>query len=358
MSDWPRGRSPNIDRLIWPATDPFCDTYRPVFHPLLPLPLILISLSPPPPPPPFFIPVAIPPGLLVVLDSLSHRHPITHISRSMATTTTFAMDFDHNKPLYPEDQFTSYLDNSMDYGLTPFPQSPAYGISVGLPTESPLSFATLNLPTATEYTYSPSPARPYTPEDGHSVSPPSLTYQLSAGELSSDGMPSGRRSRASTISGSPANVSYAATVPRSHRFNPIVPPSVRPAARAQHKRKLSRNDDSDEEDEEFMPPQASSGNDSRRETIRRQRIESEQRRRDELRDGYSRLKETLPASNQKSSKVSLLDRATSHLKYLESMRTRLESQLKAAEQEVHRLRSVNEALMLGTARHAAPAPVF
>ncbi|KNZ80578.1 hypothetical protein J132_04820 [Termitomyces sp. J132] len=246
----------------------------------------------------------------------------------MATTTTFAMDFDHNKPLYPEDQFTSYLDNSMDYGLTPFPQSPAYGISVGLPTESPLSFATLNLPTATEYTYSPSPARPYTPEDGHSVSPPSLTYQLSAGELSSDGMPSGRRSRASTISGSPANVSYAATVPR------------------------------DEEDEEFMPPQASSGNDSRRETIRRQRIESEQRRRDELRDGYSRLKETLPASNQKSSKVSLLDRATSHLKYLESMRTRLESQLKAAEQEVHRLRSVNEALMLGTARHAAPAPVF
>jgi len=47
---------------------------------------------------------------------------------------------------------------------------------------------------------------------------------------------------------------------------------------------------------------------SRRETIRKQRIESEQRRRDELREGYARLKETLPASNQKSSKVSLLDR--------------------------------------------------
>ncbi|KAG6874426.1 hypothetical protein C0995_015162 [Termitomyces sp. Mi166 len=270
-------------------------------------------------------------------------------------TTAFAMDFDHNKPLYPEDQLTSYLENSMDYGLTPFPQSPAYGISVGLPTESPLSFATLNLPT--EYTYSPSPARPYTPEDGQSVSPPSLTYQLSAGELSSDGMPSGRRSRAGTTGSSPANVPYAATIPRSHRFNPMSH-SVRPAARAQHKRKMSRNDDSDEEDEEFMPPAASSGNDSRRETIRRQRIESEQRRRDELRDGYARLKETLPASNQKSSKVSLLDRATSHLKYLESMKTRLESQLKAAEQEVHRLRSVNEALMLSTARHTAPPAVF
>ena len=49
----------------------------------------------------------------------------------------------------------------------------------------------------------------------------------------------------------------------------------------------------------------------RRETIRKQRIESEQRRRDELRDGYARLKDTLPASNQKSSKVSLLDRGLS-----------------------------------------------
>lgn len=46
----------------------------------------------------------------------------------------------------------------------------------------------------------------------------------------------------------------------------------------------------------------------RREEIRKQRIESEQRRRDELRDGYRRLKDVLPVSNQKSSKVSLLDR--------------------------------------------------
>jgi hypothetical protein len=36
---------------------------------------------------------------------------------------------------------------------------------------------------------------------------------------------------------------------------------------------------------------------SRREKIRRQRIESEQRRRDELRDGYRRLKRALPVSN-------------------------------------------------------------
>lgn len=47
---------------------------------------------------------------------------------------------------------------------------------------------------------------------------------------------------------------------------------------------------------------------SRKEATRKQRIEAEQRRRDELRDGYAKLKDVLPVSNQKSSKVSLLER--------------------------------------------------
>jgi hypothetical protein len=50
---------------------------------------------------------------------------------------------------------------------------------------------------------------------------------------------------------------------------------------------------------------------SRKEATRRQRIEAEQRRRDELRDGYAKLKDALPVSNQKSSKVSLLERGPS-----------------------------------------------
>jgi hypothetical protein len=129
--------------------------------------------------------------------------------------------------------------------------------------------------------------------------------------------------------------------------------------RAAPRRKPSRDDDSDDEDEEFQPSANSitGSPETRRETIRKQRIESEQRRRDELREGYARLRETLPASNQKASKVSLLDRATTHIRYLDTVRDNLETRLKAAETEVHRLRSVNEALMLGTAeqRHAAAA---
>jgi hypothetical protein len=75
------------------------------------------------------------------------------------------------------------------------------------------------------------------------------------------------------------------------------------------RRNSRRDDDSDDDDEDFTPVNvAGMGADQRRETIRRQRIESEQRRRDELREGYRRLKDSLPVSNQKSSKVSLLDR--------------------------------------------------
>ncbi len=55
---------------------------------------------------------------------------------------------------------------------------------------------------------------------------------------------------------------------------------------------------------------------SRKEATRRQRIEAEQRRRDELRDGYAKLKDVLPVSNQKSSKVSLLDRGKPALRQL------------------------------------------
>lgn len=112
-------------------------------------------------------------------------------------------------------------------------------------------------------------------------------------------------------------------------------------------------DAEEDDDDEFQPPPPSSSQantDARRETIRKQRIESEQRRRDELRDGYTRLKETLPTSNQKSSKVSLLDRATGHIRYLETVKEQLETRLKAAEVEVNRLRSLNETLMLNSAQ--------
>jgi hypothetical protein len=58
---------------------------------------------------------------------------------------------------------------------------------------------------------------------------------------------------------------------------------------------------------------------TRKEATRRQRIEAEQRRRDELRDGYAKLKDVLPVSNQKSSKVSLLERGNHSISRIKSI---------------------------------------
>jgi hypothetical protein len=180
-----------------------------------------------------------------------------------------------------------------------------------VPNASPLlDFNSSNMNNhLSDYSYSSSyttasPVRPFTPTDT-GISPPTL-YSLSAGEMSSDGMQSGRLSRGSGSHSPP----FPASVPRSHRYNPIAAPAARPKPPVRRRSTKHEDSDDDEDDADFQPVANNSGGstDMRRETIRRQRIESEQRRRDELRDGYRRLKDALPVSNQKSSKVSLLDR--------------------------------------------------
>jgi len=108
-------------------------------------------------------------------------------------------------------------------------------------------------------------------------------------------------------------------------------------------------DDEFDSDEDDLPPSSEVVVSKRREEVRRQRIESEQRRRDELRDGYRRLKDVLPVSNQKSSKVSLLDRATTHIRQLEMTQTHMIMKINELEAETARLRNVNETLMLSAA---------
>ncbi|CAL1694218.1 unnamed protein product [Somion occarium] len=225
--------------------------------------------------------------------------------------------------------------NTLDY--LSYPHSP-FGVDMGLPqTSSPrLGFNSLNLSTG-------------------------ALSNLSTGDLSSaDSVASGRSRRGSGAHspGPAVPPGSLASVPRSHRFNPIAAPVTRSSTRQQKKRAKGGSDEFDSDnDEEYNAMIPAANNEQRREEIRRQRIESEQRRRDELRDGYRRLKEALPVSNQKSSKVSLLDRATTHIRCLEMTQQQLQTRLAQAEAETARLRHVNEALMLGTAeqRHAAAA---
>jgi Helix-loop-helix DNA-binding domain len=66
------------------------------------------------------------------------------------------------------------------------------------------------------------------------------------------------------------------------------------------------NSDSDEDDIEI--PLSEELDALRKEATRKQRLEREQRRRDELNEGYFKLKGVLPVNNQKVAKVWLLDK--------------------------------------------------
>jgi hypothetical protein len=162
------------------------------------------------------------------------------------------------------------------------PQQPVYGASpqhVGLPISA-----------------SPPPQSPimYDP-----LSPP-----ISGSDTSADGIY--HHSRNSSATGSPSSSRGTSLVHRHIRYNPT--PS--PTSSSGRRRGNSINDSDDEEMGVSYPESLVH---SRKEATRRQRIEAEQRRRDELRDGYAKLKDVLPVSNQKSSKVSLLERGTSQI---------------------------------------------
>ncbi|XAO21722.1 hypothetical protein I312_100477 [Cryptococcus bacillisporus CA1280] len=79
---------------------------------------------------------------------------------------------------------------------------------------------------------------------------------------------------------------------------------------------------------------------NKREDVRRARIESEQRRRDELREGFKRLKDVLPMANQRSSKSSLLDRSVAHIEAIEGANRYLLAQLKEQQKECAKLREI------------------
>lgn len=137
----------------------------------------------------------------------------------------------------------------------------------------------------------PSPSHLYDP-----LSPP-----VSGSDTSADGIY--HHSRNSSATGSPSSSRANSLVHRNPlRYNPTPSPTSSSTGRRSRGRSLS------DDDEGMGLGMAESLANTRKEATRRQRIEAEQRRRDELRDGYARLKDALPVSNQKSSKVSLLER--------------------------------------------------
>ncbi|KAJ6541914.1 hypothetical protein B0H19DRAFT_958833 [Mycena capillaripes] len=200
--------------------------------------------------------------------------------------------------------------------------------------------------------YPPSPPHVSLPLPAASPPPPSpdmydpLSPPLSGSDTSADGI-----YQASNSSGanSPTSSRGTSLVQRHIRYNPTPSPTN---SSGSTRRRRGRSQDSDDDDMNLLYTENLAQN--RKEATRRQRIEAEQRRRDELRDGYAKLKDVLPVSNQKSSKVSLLDRATSHISVLESENKALQDRIASLEEEIRRLQTINEKLAGGSLETPSP----
>ncbi|ORY28511.1 hypothetical protein BCR39DRAFT_559530 [Naematelia encephala] len=90
----------------------------------------------------------------------------------------------------------------------------------------------------------------------------------------------------------------------------------------------------------------------RPEAIKKARIESEQRRRDELRKGFERVKDVLPKSNQRASKSNILDRAVAHIEQIHASNNYLLAQLEQKEKELASLRAAHQDLASIMARRS------
>ncbi|KAJ6548254.1 hypothetical protein B0H10DRAFT_2019891 [Mycena sp. CBHHK59/15] len=174
---------------------------------------------------------------------------------------------------------------------------------------------------------------PPPPDMFHSLSPP-----LSGSDASADGLYQSNSSGANSPSSSPTN----SLVQRQVRYNLTPSPT---SSLDRHRR--GGPPDSDDEEMNFLYTEANLAQ-NRKEAMRRQRIEAEQRRRDELRDGYAKLKDVLPVSTQKSSKVSLLDRATGHIVVLESESKALQDRIASLEEDIRRLQTIKEKFSSGS----------
>ncbi|KAL0580695.1 hypothetical protein V5O48_001336 [Marasmius crinis-equi] len=181
---------------------------------------------------------------------------------------------------------------------------------------------------------------PPSPELYDPISPP-----ISGSDTSADGIYN------SSGANSPSSPRANSLVHRNVRhYNPTPSPTSSSGRRSRGR----SNNDSDED--EMGAAYAADLAHNRKEATRRQRIEAEQRRRDELRDGYAKLKDVLPVSNQKSSKVSLLERATNYITQLEAQNQELQNRLNFLEQEMQRLRALNEKISLPS--RDSPPPKF
>ncbi|KAI9276088.1 hypothetical protein BY458DRAFT_472949 [Sporodiniella umbellata] len=100
-------------------------------------------------------------------------------------------------------------------------------------------------------------------------------------------------------------------------------------------------------EEEEGQPKKSKGNDGQVNEIRRQiHIQSEQKRRAQIKDGFEGLRAELPTClNKKMSKVTLLNRTVQHIQHLKNTQINILSDLQRLVQENEQLRSFQQSVL-------------
>lgn len=267
---------------------------------------------------------------------------------------------DDHSPIAPPYFYTQEQDPS--YNISYNPQMGSYSVPQHAPQPRQMDihqqgiqqYHNLSLINPHQYqpagVYNSSPPHGSLPLAGSPPPPsPDLMYDplsppVSGSDTSADGI---YHHSNSSGANSPSSSRGNSLVHRHTRYNPT------PSPTSSAGRRRGRSHDSDDDDGmgvTFVENLAH----TRKEATRRQRIEAEQRRRDELRDGYAKMKDVLPVSNQKSSKVSLLERATNHILALEKANKEMQARIATLEQEMQRLRAINEKISLGS--NDTPSP--
>ncbi|THH30625.1 hypothetical protein EUX98_g3553 [Antrodiella citrinella] len=258
---------------------------------------------------------------------------LSYISARTIRSDPYLLVFNSLFPFYAGQMSNTDMEQALQYQRS----------MTMLPPQQPFVYQASSPHAGMAISASPPPQSPTNLYDP--LSPP-----VSGSDTSADGI---YHSRNNSSAGSPSSSRANSLVHRNPlRYNPTPSPTSSSAGRRSRGRSLS-------DDEDHMGHNiAESLANTRKEATRRQRIEAEQRRRDELRDGYARLKDVLPVSNQKSSKVSLLERATNHITSLEKTNRQLQTRLAALESEVVRLRQINEkiSLSVGGQPDNSPSP--
>ncbi|KAG6814001.1 hypothetical protein H0H92_004494 [Tricholoma furcatifolium] len=272
---------------------------------------------------------------------MDHQH-IQDDHSAMNTTSYFYPDQEPPFVGYATQQIPGYqvnTRNQLDLHHQPQGQMQYHNLSLISPHQYTNPVYGTSSPPHGSLPLSTSPPPPPSPDMYDPLSPP-----VSGSDTSADGL---HYHSNSSGANSPASSRANSLVHRTVRYNPT------PSPTSSSGRRRSRSRESDDDNDMGASYVENLAN-TRKEATRRQRIEAEQRRRDELRDGYAKLKDVLPVSNQKSSKVSLLDRATNHITHLEKLNRELQARLAELEAEMTRLRAMNEKISLQSAETPSP----